>query len=124
MFDHVGIQVDDLGASRKFYTALLAPLGLKLLVDVGPAVGYGPAGGQAGFWIGTASEVPHREVHIAFTAADRAAVEAVHAIAVEHGVEVLHGPRVFPEYHPHYYGVYVRDLDGNNVETVCHRPAE
>ena len=57
---------------------------------------------------------------MAFSAADRAAVDAVHAAAIEAGVEVLHPPQEWPQYHPGYYGVFVRDLDGNNVEAVCH----
>ena len=65
---------------------------------------------------------PNREVHIAFVAADRAAVRAFFEAAVAAGAEVLHEPRVWPEYHPTYYGAFVRDPDGNNVEAVCHSP--
>jgi predicted lactoylglutathione lyase len=61
-----------------------------------------------------------REVHLAFTAPDRAAVDAFFAIAVERGAEVLHEPRVWPEYHQNYYGAFVRDPDGHNIEAVCH----
>ena len=61
-----------------------------------------------------------RESHIAFTAPDRAAVRAFFDAAVAPGAEVLHEPRVWPEYHPNYYGAFVRDPDGNNVEAVCH----
>ena len=60
------------------------------------------------------------EVHLAFAAPDRAAVDAVHAAAVAAGFEVLHAPRVFPEYHPGYYGTFLRDPDGNNAEAVHH----
>ena len=63
-----------------------------------------------------------RESHIAFTAVDRAAVEAFFDAAVANGAEVLHEPRVWPEYHPDYFGAFVRDPDGNNVEAVCHTP--
>jgi catechol 2,3-dioxygenase-like lactoylglutathione lyase family enzyme len=62
----------------------------------------------------------NREVHVAFTAADRGAVEQFHRAAVAQGMEVLHEPRVWEEYHPNYYAVFVRDPDGNNVEAVCH----
>ena len=65
---------------------------------------------------------PNREVHIAFEADDRASVRAFFEAAVNRGAEVLHEPRVWPEYHPDYYGAFVRDPDGNNVEAVCHRP--
>jgi catechol 2,3-dioxygenase-like lactoylglutathione lyase family enzyme len=63
---------------------------------------------------------PNREIHIAFAAADRATVRAFFAAATAAGAEVLHEPRVFPEYHANYYGAFVRDPDGNNVEAVCH----
>ncbi len=63
-----------------------------------------------------------RETHLAFTAPDRASVRAFADAASGHGLEVLHGPRLWPEYHPGYYGAFVRDPDGNNVEAVCHTP--
>lgn len=122
MIDHVGIPVADLAAARELYTALLAPLGVDVQMDVGPALGLGPAGGVPSFWL-SASRVPiSGEVHLALTAADRATVDAVHQVAVDRGIEVLHAPRLFTEYHPNYYGVFVRDLDGNNFEVVCHQP--
>ena len=62
-----------------------------------------------------------RETHVAFTAVDRGSVDRVHAAALDAGAEILHAPRVWPEYHPTYYGVFLRDLDGNNVEAVSHR---
>lgn len=57
---------------------------------------------------------------MAFRARDRRAVDAVHAAAVACGAEVLHAPRVWPEYHPGYYAVFLRDPDGHNVEAVYH----
>jgi catechol 2,3-dioxygenase-like lactoylglutathione lyase family enzyme len=66
--------------------------------------------------------MPMKEVHIAFVAPDRASVVAFRDTAVAAGAEVLHEPRVFPEYHPNYFGAFVRDPDGNNVEAVCHSP--
>ena len=65
---------------------------------------------------------PSWEAHIAFEAPDRATVRAFFDAAVAAGAEVLHEPRVWPEYHPNYYGAFVRDPDGNNVEAVCHQP--
>ena len=76
--------------------------------------------GQATFWLGPPTGTEARELHVAFKAPDRAAVDAVHEAAVAAGVEVLHAPREFPEYHPGYYGVFLRDLDGHNVEAVHH----
>ena len=97
-------------------------------MDFGPVVGYG-VGGKPSFWIGPCAggepgtpSVPNREVHVAFVAPDRAAVRAFFDAAVATGAEVLHEPRLWPEYHPAYYGAFVRDPDGNNVEAVCHTP--
>jgi predicted lactoylglutathione lyase len=91
-------------------------------MDVGEyGCGYGRDGFPA-FWVSTFSGVgPNREVHIAFQAADAAAVRAFYETALATGAESLHPPRLWPEYHPGYYGAFVRDLEGNNVEAVCHR---
>ncbi len=122
MMDHFGIQCADLAASSAFYDAVLAPLGGQRLMDFGVAVGYGVPP-HPDFWIGRFdSGEGFRESHIAFTAPDRGAVAAFFAAATELGAEVLHEPRVWPEYHEHYFGAFVRDPDGNNVEAVCHRP--
>ncbi|MGI8457377.1 MAG: VOC family protein [Propionibacteriaceae bacterium] len=123
MMDHVGIQVDDLAAARAFYDSVLEPLGYEVLMDVGPALGYGAPGpsGHPVFWIGTATDqIPNRQSHLAFAAPDRAAVTAFHERAVALGAEILHEPRIWPEYHPGYFGAFVRDPDGNNVEAVHH----
>jgi catechol 2,3-dioxygenase-like lactoylglutathione lyase family enzyme len=120
MLDHLSIQCGDTTASAAFYDAALAPLGGARVMDFGPVIGYGVKG-RPTFWLGplTTGE-PNREIHIAFEAADRAAVRAFFAAATAAGAEALHEPRVFPEYHPNYYGAFVRDPDGNNVEAVCH----
>jgi catechol 2,3-dioxygenase-like lactoylglutathione lyase family enzyme len=115
------MQCTDMAASAAFYDAVLAPLGCRRVMEHGGAIGYGDSEFPA-FWIG-----PHstgsgfRETHIAFDAPDRAAVHAFFDAAVALGAEVLHEPRLFPEYHPTYYGAFVRDPDGNNVEAVCGR---
>ena len=122
MLDHLSIQCDDFGASSVFYDAVLAPLGSGRIMDFGAVCGYG-RDGKPSFWIGphqTGGE--NRESHIAFAAASRAEVRAFFDAAVATGAEVLHEPRVWPEYHPNYYGAFVRDPDGNNVEAVCHSP--
>jgi catechol 2,3-dioxygenase-like lactoylglutathione lyase family enzyme len=120
MLDHVSIQCADTAASAAFYDAALAPLGGARVMDFSPVIGYGVRGRPI-FWLGplTTGE-PNREIHIAFEAADRAAVRAFFAAAKAVGAEVLHEPTVFPEYHANYYGAFVRDPDGNNVEAVCH----
>jgi catechol 2,3-dioxygenase-like lactoylglutathione lyase family enzyme len=122
MLDHLSIQCADVGASAAFYDGVLATVGGARVLDFGEVIGYG-VGGKPTFWIGplTTGE-PNREVHVAFAAADRGAVRAFFEAAVQMSAEVLHPPRVFPEYHPDYYGAFVRDPDGNNVEACCHRP--
>jgi catechol 2,3-dioxygenase-like lactoylglutathione lyase family enzyme len=119
MLDHVAIQVRDVAASAAFYDAVLNPIGGRRLMDFGEVVGFGTD--RPDFWLGpvtTGGEA--REAHIAFSAADRDAVDAFFAAAVGAGAEVLHPPKEWPIYHPGYYGAFVRDLDGNNVEAVCH----
>lgn len=123
MLDHVSLQLADVEASAKFYDTVLAPLGYARVMDFGNVIGFG-APGRPQFWIGpvtTSGEA--REVHVAFPADDRAKVVEFRDAAVAAGAEVLHEPRVWPEYHPTYYGAFVRDPDGNNVEAVCHSPS-
>jgi catechol 2,3-dioxygenase-like lactoylglutathione lyase family enzyme len=121
MIDHFGINCSDLVASARFYDEVLGVLGYSRQMDVGVAIGYGTAGFPT-FWISTwEGAEPNREVHIAFAAADADAVRAFHATAVGLGAESLHDPRLWPEYHPTYFGGFVRDPDGNNVEAVTHR---
>jgi catechol 2,3-dioxygenase-like lactoylglutathione lyase family enzyme len=122
MLDHVGFQCADLAASAAFYEAVLAPLGASRLMDYGVAMGFGIPP-MPDFWLSQLdSGDGFRESHIAFAASDRATVRAFFEAAVAAGAEVLHEPRLFPEYHQTYYGAFVRDPDGNNVEAVCHAP--
>ncbi|HWD51681.1 MAG TPA: VOC family protein [Acidimicrobiales bacterium] len=122
MLDHLGIQCADLDASAAFYDTVLAPLGATRLMDFGEAIGFGIAPAPD-FWLsGQSGGAGFRESHIAFTAPDRATVDSFLAAAKSAGAEVLHEARVWPEYHPDYYGAFVRDPDGNNVEAVCHAP--
>jgi catechol 2,3-dioxygenase-like lactoylglutathione lyase family enzyme len=110
------------GASAAFYDAVLAPLGAGRVMDFGSAIGYG-APPKPEFWIGgQMTGEGFRECHIAFSAPDRATVRAFFQAATALGAQVLHEPRLWPEYHPNYYGAFVRDPDGNNVEAVCHFP--
>jgi catechol 2,3-dioxygenase-like lactoylglutathione lyase family enzyme len=121
LLDHLSIQCGDFARSAAFYDAVLAPVGGRRILDFGEVVGYGTE--FPCFWLGplTTGE-PNREVHIAFTAPSREAVDEFVRVASDLGAEVLHEPRVWPEYHEHYYGGFVRDPDGNNVEAVCHTP--
>ena len=122
MLDHLSIQCADVAASAAFYDAVLAPLGGRRLMDFGEVIGFGVEP-KPDFWLGPRSSGDgFRESHIAFAADDRATVRAFFEAAVAVGAAVLHEPRVWPEYHPDYYGAFVRDPDGNNVEAVCHTP--
>ena len=123
MLDHFGINCRDMAASAAFYDRVLGVLGHRRLMDYEVAIGYGTE--KPDFWISAwQADTPNREVHIAFTAPDADAVRAFHRTALELGAEELHAPRVWPEYHPGYYGAFVRDPDGNNVEAVCHTAPE
>ncbi len=126
MIDHLGINCADWEKSKAFYDEVLGVLGYTRQMDHQVAIGYG-GDGKPDFWIadmnaGQAAG-PNREVHVAFRAKDRAAVQAFYDTAVRLGAEPLHAPRLWPEYHPGYYGAFVRDPDGNNVEAVCHQGA-
>lgn len=125
MFDHVGIHAKDVEAAVAFYTGAFGPLGLAEAQRIEPpggglVVGLAGPDGFPFFWLSTETVPGVRETHIAFRAPDRATVDAVHAAAVAIGAEVLHAPQEWPIYHEGYYGVFLRDLDGNNVEAVCH----
>lgn len=120
VLDHLAIQCADVAASAAFYDTVLVPLGGTRVLDFGEVIGFGIAP-KPDFWLGprTTGE-GFREAHIAFNAPDRAAVRAFFEAAVGAGAQVLHEPREWPQYHPGYYGAFVRDPDGNNVEAVCH----
>lgn len=136
MIDHIGLTVRDLEASRAFYDAAFAPLGIDVVLSVsaeetgGQAyLGYGPRAdgrdiqaGKPSFWIG-GGETATGPMHVAFTAATREAVDAFHAAALAAGGRDNGPPGVRPHYHPNYYGAFVLDPDGRNIEAVCHAPA-
>jgi catechol 2,3-dioxygenase-like lactoylglutathione lyase family enzyme len=123
MLDHIGLNVRDYERSKAFYEQALAPLGLRLLMEPVPGIGgFGGADGKPFFWIGTRGE-PQSDVHVAFAVDDRRTVDSFHSAALAAGATDNGGPGVREIYHPTYYGAYVLDPDGNNVEAVCHRPA-
>ena len=122
MIDHVSIQCADVDASSSFYDAVLATIGGQRIMEFGPVIGYGVPP-MPDFWLGPQQTgAGFRESHLAFSAPDRASVRAFFEAATAKGAEVLHEPRLWPEYHPNYFGAFVRDPDGNNVEAVCHTP--
>jgi catechol 2,3-dioxygenase-like lactoylglutathione lyase family enzyme len=122
MLDHIGLQARDVEASLTFYLRTFAAIGMReaMRFPVGDDVFVGLSGsdGVPDFWLGPPTGDETRELHVAFRAPDRAAVDAVHEAAVAAGVEVLHAPREWPEYDPGYYAVFLRDPDGHNVEAV------
>lgn len=121
MWDHIGFGVSDPGRSRAFYQQALAPLDIAV---AGQGEDWtmmrGPAGG--GFWFGRTGQVAS-PVHLAFAATTRAQVRAFHAAALAAGGRDNGGPGLRTQYHPDYYGAFVLDPDGHNVEAVCHLPA-
>jgi catechol 2,3-dioxygenase-like lactoylglutathione lyase family enzyme len=136
MIDHIGLRVADLARSKAFYDAAFAPLGIDVLMTIGAEVtggsavlGYGPRAdgrdiqaGKPSFWI-SQEDALTGPMHVAFVAQTRAAVDAFHAAALAAGGVDNGPPGVRPHYHPNYYGAFVLDPDGRNVEAVCHGPA-
>ena len=128
MLDHVGFAVADTERSRLFYEKALAPLGITLIMSVTPemteaggtAHGFG-SGGKPYFWIGDNERVGEG-THVAFAAGTRAEVDAFYRAAVAAGGHDNGAPGLRPHYHPNYYGAFVLDPDGINVEAVCHAP--
>ncbi|MBX9388335.1 VOC family protein [Streptomonospora nanhaiensis] len=123
MIDHLSLQVADVAVSAAFYDSVLRPLGGHRLVELGDGAVVAFGADRPVLWLVPAvggGEV--REVHLAFSAPDRAAVDAFHAAAAAAGAEVLPAPRVWSEYHPAYYAAFVRDPDGVSIEAVCHLP--
>ncbi len=127
MLDHIGLAVADFDRARAFYRAALKPLGLGVVMEVTAAetggdahAGFGDEG-KPFFWIGTGAK-PRGGVHVAFAAQTRAEVDAFYAAAIAAGGRDNGAPGLRPHYHPNYYGAFVFDPDGNNIEAVCHRP--
>lgn len=119
--DHIGLHVSDFARAKAFYTAALQPLGIKVQME------FAENGGVAGlgrckpeFWISEGE--PTSPFHIAFAAANRAEVDAFYAAAMAAGAKDNGGPGLRPQYHPNYYGAFVIDPDGHNIEAVCHHP--
>ncbi len=122
MLDHVPISVSDFGRAAAFYDAALHPLGIARLYGDGATVaGYG-VGRKAFFWIGL-RDVPQTGTHVAFAARNRAIVDQFHQAALAAGGRENGPPGLRPHYHPDYYGAFVLDPDGHNIEAVCRQPA-
>jgi catechol 2,3-dioxygenase-like lactoylglutathione lyase family enzyme len=121
MIDHVGYGVSDYQRSKTFFEQALAPLGITLLMEVKEAAAGFGKDGKPFFWLEMHTPTV-TQVHVAFDADDRATVDAFHRAALEAGGTDNGAPGVRAIYHPDYYGAYVLDPDGNNIEAVCHKP--
>jgi catechol 2,3-dioxygenase-like lactoylglutathione lyase family enzyme len=128
MLDHIGFVVSEFDRSKRFYTAALAPLSITLLLEVTPEqtgligshAGFGAAG-KPFFWIGNQGR-PAQGLHVAFTASSRQLVDQFYHEALRIGGRDNGAPGLRPHYHENYYGAFILDPDGNNVEAVCHSP--
>ncbi|HWN67345.1 MAG TPA: VOC family protein [Haliangium sp.] len=120
MIDHIGVSVRDYTRSKEFYLAALAPLGYAVVMEFDGAVGLGE-GGKPDLWIAAGGEVD-KPTHIALRARDRKAVDAFYQAALAAGGKDNGAPGLRAHYHPSYYGAFVIDPDGNNLEAVCHTP--
>jgi catechol 2,3-dioxygenase-like lactoylglutathione lyase family enzyme len=128
MIDHIGFPVSDYERAKTFYVKALAPLGYRLLMEVKqldqpgdvPAAGFG-AEGKPDFWIGGEGRL-NKPVHVAILAKNRAGVDAFYKAAMAAGGRDNGAPGIRAHYHPNYYGAFVLDPDGHNIEAVCHAP--
>ena len=127
MIDHIGFPVSDCPRSKSFYEKALAPLGYTLIMEIAetesgsPACGFGK-NGKPDFWIGGEGGL-RGVLHVALAADNRATVDAFYRAALAAGGTDNGAPGVRAHYHPNYYGAFVLDPDGHNVEAVCHSPA-
>ena len=125
--DHMGLAVADFSGALRFYERALAPLGISVVMRVTKeeSGGYEGAGlgrgGKPSFWL-SAEGTTTPPLHIAFLAEDRAAVDAFYKAALAAGATDNGRPGIRAHYHPNYYGAFVRDPEGHNIEAVCHRP--
>ena len=125
MIDHIGIEVSDYQKAKQFYEKILAPLGYKLVMEVEGFAGFGQPlqenAAIAAFWLHQGNHPSHK-THIAFKAESRSAVDQFYAIALKAGATDHGAPGIRQHYHPNYYGAFVLDPDGHNIEAVCHQP--
>jgi catechol 2,3-dioxygenase-like lactoylglutathione lyase family enzyme len=118
ILDHIGLTVSNYAASKQFFTAALAPLGITVQMEEQGWAGMGK-GGKPEFWFGEGG-VAQGRMHLAFSAESRAQVKAFYAAALAAGASDNGPPGIRAHYHPNYYGAFVIGPDGHNVEAVCH----
>lgn len=120
IIDHIGFAISNVDKSKAFYSKALAPLNIEFIVEVQGWVGFGPKDGQkAELWFGE-DESAHAPMHIAFNAQNRAQVDGFYVAALAAGASCNGKPSIREIYHPDYYGAFVIDPDGHNIEAVCH----
>lgn len=119
IIDHIGLAISNYERSKAFYSQALAPLGIELIIEIESWAGYGKDG-KPEFWFGLHGEA-QGPMHIAFSAANREQVRQFHDAAIAAGGQDNGAPGVRDIYHPNYYGAFVIDPDGHNIEVVCHR---
>ena len=122
MIDHMSTYATDYAATRAFYEAVLPPLGYELLMEFPDMCAFGLPNNPT-FWV-IAVESPATPRHWAFAAGDREMVTHFYHTGLQHGGRDNGSPGLRPDYHEHYYGAFLLDPDGNNVEAVCHQPEE
>lgn len=118
MIDHIGLAVSDFARSKEFFKQALAPLGYTVLMEFDGTAGFG-RDGKPDFWIGAGKA--GTSTHVAFAAVTRRVVDEFYRAAMAAGGRDNGAPGLRPQYHPNYYGAFVFDPDGNNVEAVCHQ---
>ena len=119
IIDHLGIVISDYARSKAFYTQCLAPLGISQIAEHEGWAGFGSAD-KPDFWFGPGG-VAHKSMHIAFVAEDRASVDRFYQAGIKAGGADNGAPGIRTIYHPHYYGAFLIDPDGHNIEAVCHK---
>jgi len=118
--DHIGIAVNDYSRSVSFYAKVLAPLRIVKIMEYDGWAGFG-RDGKPEFWFGK-NDQAQLPMHIAFSAEERKQVDEFYHAAMAEGAKDNGEPGIRAEYHPHYYGAFVIDINGHNLEAVCHKP--
>ena len=121
MIDHMTLRVRDYGKSKAFFEAALKPLGYEVLMEFQGFAGLG-AKKKPDFWLAAAEDRQYSQLHIAFRAESRKAVKAFYDAAIKAGAKDNGAPGPRADYHPDYYGAFVLDPDGHNIEACCHDP--
>lgn len=120
ILDHIGLSITDYERSKSFYLKALAPLNIELIMEVAGWAGFGREG-KPEFWFGT-HQLKQNPMHIAFVASSRKMVDAFYKASLSAGGKDNGKPGIREIYHPNYYGAFVLDPDGHNIEAVCHSP--